>query len=133
MTELQKLIERLGEALKPFAAIADEYDAEGLNEARPHWIKTDRQKADLDIELYAGRSGKTLITLRHVMQARLALTGKPFSILELAPEVAQAKEVYNALYIGGRTWEELRPVDQEEYIKKVAALKKGSAVTCPAR
>ncbi len=103
-------------ALAPLAAIADEYDENALDEARPDWIANGAGKFDLDVELYSGRGGKCLITLRHAMQARLVLTGKPFSG---APAPEHAAEVFRALYLGGPQWHELSEAKRAEYSAKV--------------
>ncbi len=66
-------IKRLEDALRPFAAVADEYDKDGLDECRPDWVRRGISKLDVENELYAGRGGKTLITLGHILEARNAL------------------------------------------------------------
>ena len=113
----------LEEALKPLARIADEYDINGLEEARPDWVSSGVQDFNLDVELLCGRGGKTLLTLRHAMQARLILTGKAYSQID-SSDVDEAKRVFEALYIGGMTWESLSQKNREDYIRKVKALKK---------
>lgn len=76
-SELIEKIEALESALTPFAAIADEWEGNGLDESRPYWIeKGVEAKCPLEeVELYTGRGGKTLMTLAHVFAARAALRG----------------------------------------------------------
>jgi len=83
-------------ALKPFADIADEYDQDGLDEARPSWIRNGKATFDSSAELYSGRGGKTLITLGDVLRARSALQGKSYDIPKVDPHVARARELYEA-------------------------------------
>lgn len=64
------MIKTLTEALRPLAAIADAYDADELDEARPSWGGTD---APEHVELYHGRGGRELLTLAHAFAARDAL------------------------------------------------------------
>jgi hypothetical protein len=59
----------LKRALAPLVAIADAYDASGLDEARPEWTKPEGVTPE-QIELYAGRGGKRLLTLAHCLKAR---------------------------------------------------------------
>lgn len=67
-------IELLREALAPLAAIADAYDHEGLDEARPSWREEGLDKGKLgETELFNGRGGRSLITLGHAFAARDAL------------------------------------------------------------
>lgn len=60
-------------ALKPLADIADAYDDNGLDEVRPDWAERGVDNSDFDKELYCGRGGKTLITLRDALHARNVL------------------------------------------------------------
>lgn len=58
-------------ALRPLAAIADAYDASGLDEMRPEWVK---ESIDFsDVELFSGRGGKQLLTLQDAIEARRVL------------------------------------------------------------
>lgn len=59
----------LREALKPFAAVADAYDANKLDDVRPEW----GNQGDADYTILHGRGGKELLTLRHFLNAREAL------------------------------------------------------------
>jgi hypothetical protein len=68
-------VRALIEALKPLVAIADAFDANELDdEARKFWgqhsVNTTPHE---NIELYAGRGGKELLTLADCMAARVAL------------------------------------------------------------
>lgn len=58
-------------ALQPLADIADAFNSDGLDEARPSWGDT-RESAGRR-ELYQGRGGKTLLTLEQCFAARDAL------------------------------------------------------------
>lgn len=59
-------VSRLEAALTPLAAIADAFDANDLDEARPEW-----GTRQLDtVELLAGRGGKRLLTLADAFAAR---------------------------------------------------------------
>lgn len=60
-------------ALEPLAAIADAYDKNGLDEARPEWVSAGNETFDPDKELYCGRGGAALLTLRHAFTAREVL------------------------------------------------------------
>lgn len=67
-----EVIRQLVEALKPLIAIADAFDANELDdEARKFWgqhgVNTTPHE---NIELYAGRGGKELLTLADCMLAR---------------------------------------------------------------
>lgn len=62
-------------ALEPLAAIADAYDANGLDETRPDWVAAGNETYDPQKELYCGRGGKTLLTLQHALTAREVLKG----------------------------------------------------------
>lgn len=86
----------LEEALKPFAAIADEYDADGLDEARPSWIRNGNSQFDANAELYGGRGGKSLLILADVLRARAVLSGEKYDIPQADPIVAKAKALYEA-------------------------------------
>lgn len=119
--QLNELLE-LREALKPLAAIADEYDRDCLDECRPEWVASGSERFDLDAELYKGRGGKQLLTLRHAMQARLALTGKPFSGSTYTERTRRAKELFESVYIGGITWDSMSDERREEFCKKTDAL-----------
>lgn len=59
----------LVEALEAFAAVADEYDKNCLDECRPEWNEAN----DDATEMLTGRGGKPLLSLRHFKQARAAL------------------------------------------------------------
>lgn len=89
-------IEMLKLALKPLAAIADEYDANGLDEARPDWVARGVTNLDLDIELFSGRGGKTLLTLRHAIHAREVLSGKEYNLPTIDPFIAKVRQMYEA-------------------------------------
>ena len=68
-------IKAMREALKPLAAIADAFDANELDaEARKFWGQSGVNTTPHDqIELYAGRGGKELLTLADAMKARATL------------------------------------------------------------
>lgn len=108
-------------ALKPLADIADEYDADGLDEARPYWVLNGHGRFDPDAELYSGRGGKQLLTLRHAMEARRVLTGKPHSSPAAERWMLRAKEIYEATNDGGSGWsvlgEDRRTILIEKYRK----------------
>lgn len=122
MSDVERYNLRAKEALKPLADIADEYDNDGLNQARPEWVKSGVLNFSVDVELYCGRAGKCLLTLRQCMQARFVLTGKPYSSFE-NEYVDKAKKIFELLYIGGITWDSLSESKRIEYIEKVKRLK----------
>lgn len=70
---LVNCLKHLVDAIKPLAAIADEYDANGLEECRPDWVERGLEEKDPNKELYCNRGGKALIRLRDAMSARVAL------------------------------------------------------------
>lgn len=47
----------LRDALAPLAAIADVYDENGLDEARPEWVPEGVSGYDVDVELFRGEAG----------------------------------------------------------------------------
>ena len=62
-------IRQLQQAVAPLVAIADAYDASGLDEARPEWGIANPGA----VELYTGRGGKRLLTLADCLKAREAV------------------------------------------------------------
>ncbi len=114
-------IKLLEDALKPFAAIADEYDADGLDEVRPDWILRGIAKLDLDAELFSGRGGKELMTLRHVLQAREALTGKPYQLPDVDPFIAKVRRFYEAS-MPNLSWEQMSEERRNSIIANYKAL-----------
>lgn len=62
------LISEVSRVLAPLAAIADAYDDDELDEARPEWDKG--LERDKKVELVQGRGGRTLLTLGQVLEAR---------------------------------------------------------------
>ena len=64
---------RLREALVPLKLIADRYDDDGLDEARPSWGGC----VPDEILMVQGRGGKTFLTLQQCFDARTALEVKP--------------------------------------------------------
>jgi hypothetical protein len=64
---------RLREALIPLKLIADRYDDDGLDEARPGWGGC----VPDEIPMVQGRGGKALLTLQQCFDARAALEWKP--------------------------------------------------------
>ncbi len=121
--ESNERIKLLEEALKPFAAIADEYEANGLDEARPDWIKRGIKIFDIDVELYSGRGGKMLMTLRHVLEAKEALTGKPYMLSEMDPFIARIRKFYEAS-IPNLPWEEMSESRRNDIIKNYKEIMK---------
>lgn len=74
-------LDQLINALRPLVAVADAYDDNALDEARPAWTENKfpnftlamcRSK-DKDVELFNGRGGKPLIKLMDAFAAREAL------------------------------------------------------------
>lgn len=108
-------IRLLEDALRPFAAIADEYDKDGLDEARPDWVTRGVKKFDAGVELYSGRGGKLLMTLRDVIRARCALTGQPFNFPETDPFIVKVKKLY-AASLCNLPWEEMSEQRRQEVI-----------------
>lgn len=74
ITRLTAANKALVEALKPLADIAAEFDANGLDEARPDWGDNERNAKDK--ELFSGRGGKSLLCLHHAFTARTALAAQ---------------------------------------------------------
>lgn len=73
---LKERVVKLESALKPLVDIANAYDAEGLDEARPSWkVKGLDQEPTESIELYTGRGGGRLLTLGNCFEARAAVKG----------------------------------------------------------
>jgi hypothetical protein len=64
---------RLREALVPLKLIADRYDDDGLDEARPSWGGC----VPDEILMVQGRGGKAFLTLQQCFDARAALEVKP--------------------------------------------------------
>ena len=62
-------IRQLQQAVAPLVAIADAYDASGLDEVRPEWGIANPGA----VELYSGRGGKRLLTLADCLKARGAV------------------------------------------------------------
>lgn len=119
---LRNRIAALEAALKPLADIADEYDADGLEECRPSWVQNGNEKFSLEKELYAGRGGKQLLTLGHAMVARLALTGKAISGPTCEGRMVRAERHFKALNVGNVTWEGLPQQYRDDYAKKLEEL-----------
>lgn len=63
------IVEIIAPAVAPLVAIADAYDASGLDEVRPEWEINDPGA----VELYSGRGGKRLLTLADCLKAREAV------------------------------------------------------------
>jgi hypothetical protein len=90
MTHMQ--IKTLTEALRPLAAIADAYDADELDEARPSWGGTDTPE---HVELFQGRGGRQLLTLADAFAAREALrTGQ--GLFEAIQPFVKISRAYDA-------------------------------------
>lgn len=104
--ELQERVKVLENALRPFAAIANEYDKDGLDEVRPDWVNRGVARFDPKAELYAGRGGKQLITLEDVLNARDALTGKAHARPDIDPVIAKVRRLYEAS-IPNLPWEQM--------------------------
>jgi hypothetical protein len=66
-----KRVAELEKVARPLAAIADAFEADALDEARPSW----GDKPD-GVEIYSGRGGKRLLTLDDAFAARAALKGQ---------------------------------------------------------
>lgn len=68
-------------ALAPLVAIADAYDDNALDpDARKRWgpnLEHENLRPPEQIELYTGRGGRRLLTLRDCLRAREAVRGKP--------------------------------------------------------
>lgn len=89
----------LVEALRPLAMLADAYDADNLNDEARRFLggarKTENTTPPKDMELYAGRGGKQLLTLENCNAARNALLTGLGIKAALAPLVAIA-DAYDA-------------------------------------
>lgn len=93
--QAESRISELLEAIRPLVAIADAYDAEELDEARPSWMAT-RVGHSETVKLYSGRGGRCLITLEDTFKARDVATGKIHTRPGVSEEVAKAIVIYNA-------------------------------------
>lgn len=118
MKELQR-IKQLKEALAPFAAIAYEYDADGLDEARRGVDQYDGGK-----ELYSRRGGKQLITLEQVMVARDALTGRVHPRPSIDIEITTIRQLYEAS-CPNLAWEKMSGERRDSIIKNYRQVLKG--------
>jgi len=122
--EIVERIERLENALRPFAKVADAYDADGLDECRPDWVKRGIKKLDLGVELYSGRGGKELITLGNILEARAALLGTEMPYLpEVDPFIVEVMALY-AASIPNIGWGEMSEERRNHIIENFRALKK---------
>lgn len=117
----QERIAALEAALKPFAAIADEYDRDGLDEARPDRFTLGLLAYNPNIELYAGRGGKTLITLENVLHARDVLKNEVTPRPQSNALVARIKALYDAS-IPSLAWNQMSEERRQEVIKKYTEL-----------
>lgn len=120
-------IDKLKKALQPLAKIAAQYLEDGLDEARPYWVKRGISRFDSSVELYCGRGGGRLLTLLDCINAWELLYGRTFPIPEADQKVIRAKEVYDSLYVGGQGWSDLSEERQNEYAEKVAEMDKKNA------
>ena len=64
-----EILDGVKSALEPLAKIADAYDKNDLDECRPEWLRHD----DAECELYCSRGGRSLLKLKHALQAREVL------------------------------------------------------------
>lgn len=113
----QDRIKQLEGALAPFAAIADEYDKDGLDEARPDWFAKGIQPYDPHLELYAGRGGKTLMTLEQVLHARDVLKNQKPDRPEVNALIAKIKGLYEAS-IPNLPWSSMSEERRQDVIKR---------------
>jgi hypothetical protein len=116
-------IKELELVIEPLVNIANEYDKDGLDEARPYWVTHGTTDFRLDQELYAGRGGKTLLTLGEVLRARTVLTGKPYNPPGADETVVRAREMYNATQVKGPGWDSLSEEEQQTIIERVKAFR----------
>lgn len=117
----QERIKELEEALKPLAAIADEYDADGLDEARPDRFTLGMIPYNPHLELYAGRGGKTLLTLEQVLHAREVLTGKKTPRPQPNELITRIKALYDAS-IPNLPWSSMSEERRQDVIKRYTEL-----------
>jgi len=108
-------VSELLEAIRPLVLIADEYDNDGLDEARPSWVKSGVQKYSPNQELYSGRGGKCLITLEQALHARDIATLKKHPRPGVDDEIAAVIRMYNAS-IPKLSWEEMSEDRRQEII-----------------
>lgn len=71
MISNDQLVLDLIKALKPLSYIYERYLDNGLDECRPDW--EEGEEADLATELYSGRGGRNLLTLKDAKLAAIAL------------------------------------------------------------
>lgn len=84
-------------ALQPLAAIADAYDDNALDEARPEWVQAGRETYDPNVGLYFGRGGKTLLTLQHAKEARDVLKRAPSASTGISKQIVVLRGIANCL------------------------------------
>jgi|WetSurMetagenome_2_1015567.scaffolds.fasta_scaffold523714_1 hypothetical protein len=120
-TILTERIAELEAALKPLADIADEYDKDGLDEARPDRFTLGLVPYTPHIELYAGRGGKTLLTLEHVLHARDTLTRKKTPRPQSDALITRIKALYDAS-IPNLPWNSMSEERRQDVIKRYSEL-----------
>jgi len=116
----KSILDRIAEleaALKPLADIADEYDADGLDQCRPDWVKRGVQKFDLNEELYSGRGGKCLLTLGDVWKARNVRSRCEYPTPNVDLFVAKVIQIYNVGFPKA-PWESLSVSFQNDLVEK---------------
>lgn len=116
IVELQERIKALETALRPLAAIADEYDKDGLDEVRPDWVNRGVAKFNPQAELYSGRGGKQLLTLEDALNARDVLTNTKHDRPSIDPVIAKVRRLYEA-GIPNLSWEQMSEDRRNEVIR----------------
>lgn len=126
MSDSERRIQALEEALKPLVLIADQYDADGLDEARPCWVNNGTKEFNMDEELYCGRGGKRLLTLGDCLLAREVVTGQKYVPPDATKLMLRAMSAYNAWNVGGPTWawEMMSEERRTEFIARFAKWEK---------
>ena len=94
--EAERRISDLLEVIRPLVTIADEFDADGLDEIRLHWINNGTKKYNPEEELYSGRGGKCLLTLGQVLNARDVATLKKYPRPGMSDEMLAVRKLYEA-------------------------------------
>jgi len=114
-------ISELLEAIRPLVEIADEYDRDGLDEARPSWIAKGVSKYNPNEELYCGRGGKRLLTLEQALHARDVATDKKHPRPETDDLTFKIRQMYEA-GLPNLGWEQMSEERRESVIANYKAL-----------
>jgi hypothetical protein len=127
--------------LAPLVNIADAYETNGLDETRPEWQANGVEEFNKDKELYTGRGGKSLLTLKHALDAKefvQSLTSIHLSNQITVDGIKDSKRdityIGNATKMEDGTWRCLANVEGQLAVVEVSINfnkeKKSSIFTC---